>query len=737
MAKLESRTAIDDIWGGLAAMLVALPSSVAFGILVYSALGAEYSGQGAMFGLVGAAVLGLVTPFLGKTPGLISAPCAPSAAVLSALVGTLVQGSDGERLGSSAILALMGLSAVLSASLQIIYGSIGGGRLIKFIPYPVVSGYLSGVGVLIFLSQLPKLLGLAKGVSLFQGLQNPNLWQWQGAVVGLITIVLMVIAPRLTKRVPGAIFGLFGGISSYFLLAHFWPALYELKGNSLVIGSLHTETSFVSGLLDHLEALWQVDYSLFKKALAPALTLSVLLSIDTLKTCVGLDALMRTRHKSDRELIGQGIGNLISGAMGGMPGAGTMGPTLVNVTSGGHTPRAGVMEGVFVLLALLFLEPYIAWVPIGALAGILLVVASRMIDRNVFRLLKYPSGRLDFLVILGVVIVALSVDLIAASGAGIALAILLFIRDQIKVTVLWQKSSLDQMSSKTQRQVAEKEIIKAHGQLAVICRLQGNLFFGTTDQLFSQLELDLRTRKYVLFDMRRITSLDYTAVHMFEQMHSQLKERGGQLLFSSMPSGMYERQDFESYLKQMGLVKHENGVLIFSTFDSAVEWLEQRILETMGYQSIPEEKILDLTDFQLFRDFGEAELEKIRFCMEELTFKSGEKLVKFGDSGDEIFLIRRGAVQVLLPLSGNRHHHIATVEQGGFTGEVAFLDHKIRSADVVAKSDTHVFLFSRARFNAKSRLDPAIGAQVFARIALEIAHRLRSADAELRALEDR
>lgn len=166
-----------DVWGGLASMLVALPSSIAFGVLTYTVIGPELSGAGAMAGILGAAALGLVAPLFGRTGGLISAPCAPAAAVLSALIAGLLGGKVGVGLTPADIPPLVALTTLLSAGFQILYGAIGGGRLIKFIPYPVVTGYLSGVGVLIALGQLPKLFGLAKGVPLHQGLTSPNIWR--------------------------------------------------------------------------------------------------------------------------------------------------------------------------------------------------------------------------------------------------------------------------------------------------------------------------------------------------------------------------------------------------------------------------------------------------------------------------------------------------------------------------------------------------------------------------------
>jgi len=414
----ETLSWVNDLWGGLAAMLVALPSSVAFGILVYTCFGQEYAGQGAMAGLLGAAALGIVAPLFGRTGGLISAPCAPAAAILTALITGLVSGANGSRLEPATIMPLMALTVLLSSLLQTLYGIIGGGRLIKFIPFQVVSGYLSGVALLIAIGQLPKLLGLPSGIELTRGILTPDLWKWQGLVVGIVTMAVMALAPLFTRKIPAAILGLFGGILAYLIMAPFSPGLLELRGNPLIIGPLLTSGSFLQAVSGQAHSLLEIDISSLNLILVPALTLSILLSIDTLKTCVGLDALTRSRHNSNQELIGQGLGNLASFLVGGIPGSGTIGPTLVNVTSGGRTPRSGVIEGVFVVLALVFLSRLIAWVPIGALAGILLMVAWRMFDKNMFRLLRYPAGRLDFCVIAGVVLVALTVDLIAASGFG-------------------------------------------------------------------------------------------------------------------------------------------------------------------------------------------------------------------------------------------------------------------------------------------------------------------------------
>ncbi|HWP82221.1 MAG TPA: SLC26A/SulP transporter family protein [Bacteroidota bacterium] len=735
-AKDQTPVWIGDLWGGLAAMLVALPSSIAFGVLTYTVMGPEYAGVGAAAGMLGAAALGTIAPLFGRTRGLISAPCAPSAAVLSATVAGLLSGTVGHRLTPEAILPLLMLTGLVSALFQILYGALRGGRLIKFIPFPVVSGYLSGVAVLIAIGQLPKLLGFPKGIPLWEGLRSPQLWEWEGMVVGGMSILLMGLAPKITKKVPAAIIGLGGGIVSYLALSFFFPDLRMVTGNPLVIGPIQATGSITEVVARQIRAFLSVDMMSLRLIMVPALTLSVLLSVDTLKTCVTLDALTKQRHNSDRELIGQGIGNLASALVGGMPGAGTTGPTLVNVSSGGKTPRASVIEGVFVILAILLLGQLIAWVPIAALAGILLVIAWRMFDRSMFGLLRYPEGRLDFAVIAGVVIVSISVDLIAASGVGVAMAILLFIRDQIRGSVIRNKLYLNQISSKTRRRPSDREVLQKYGDQGVFCELQGNLFFGTTDQLFTMLEPDLQTKRFILLDMRRVLSMDYTAAHLFEQMHDRLAERNGQLLFSGMPSGLLDQRNFEHYLVKLGVVREGGGVMISETMDGALEWMEDRILESAGVVH-KEEHLFDVTEFELFREVDQQTLDSLRRVLGERSYRPEETVFKQGDVGDEIFLVRRGAVRILLPLEGGKFHHLATIGQGDFFGELAFLDRGARSANAVTKVSTDLYVLSRARLNELSRSNPEFGVQIFARMAHAIALRLRQADAELRILQER
>jgi SulP family sulfate permease len=722
----------NDAWGGLAAMLVALPSSIAFGVLVYSGIGPEHAGEGALAGILGAATLGIIAPLVSRNGGFISAPCAPAAALLSALALQFAE----SNYSPGRIAVLLSLTALLAALLQLLYEMVRAGRLIKFIPYQVVSGYLSGVAVVIAIGQLPKLLGLPKNVPLARGLISPELWSWTAIAVGAVTIFAITLAPRIVQKVPAAIIGLLAGIAAYFALAAFNPDLLKLTGNPLVIGSIETSGSLVESVNLRLAALVAVRLVDIGLVLVSSLTLSLLLSIDTLKTGVVVDALLRSRHDSNRELLGQGVANAASALVGGMPGAGTMGATLVNITSGGRSSWSGVMEGAFVVAAFVLVGGLIAWVPIGALAGLLLAVAWRMFDKGIFRLALQPSTRLDFGVIVAVLIVA-QFDLIAASATGICLAILLFIRDQIRGSVIISKSDLRATRSKRRRLVAESDLLQRGGDQAMVVQLYGNLFFGTTDALFSELEKDLRTLRYLLFDLRRVQSMDFTAAHLLEQMRERLQERGGELLFSGMPSSLPTHYDIENYLVELGLVRAHGGIRIFDTRDGAIQWMEERILEAAGWEPHDQTAPLALQQIELLAGLGTKEIAELAGAVTEISVKSGGRVFSSGDQTDDMFLVRRGRVHALLPLTGDKRHHLTTFEAGDFFGELAFLDHQGRSADAEVETPTDLYVLSRKRFDKLMRTNPALCGEFFERLALALSKRLRMADTELRVLEQR
>ncbi|MGA8390586.1 MAG: SulP family inorganic anion transporter [Burkholderiaceae bacterium] len=722
-----------DFWGGLAAMLVALPAAVAFGVTVYAAIGPQYAAFGALTGILGATALGLIAPTFGGTDRLISAPCAPAAAVLSAFAIELVQ----QGVAAETIVLLMTVLGILTGLIQMLIGFLGVGKLIRYIPYPVVSGYLSGVGLIIVGSQIPKFAGAPAGSGWFDVMVSPHLWDWRGLAIGGATVVAMLLAARVTKAIPATIVGILAGLLTYLGLASNDASMLQLAGNHLVVGPLGASAEGYVGLLtNRWFQIGDLRLSQVAALLGSALTLAALLSIDTLKTCVVLDQMTRTRHEPNRELAAQGFGNVVASTIGGMPGAGTMGASLVNLSSGATTRISGILEGAFALVAALMLGAFVAWIPVATLSGVLIVVGIRMIDTDPLRYLESRSTVLDFLVVLAVVAVALSVGLIAASATGVVLAIILFLREQVGGNVIRRKSLVSQRSSTWYRPEAEMRLLEQKGASGIIFELQGSLFFGTTHHFYVTLEPELRTRDFIILDLQRVQSVDLTAAHTLILIRDMLAERNAVLLLSNVRESLPNGRNLREFLELSGLTGNDSPVLIMPTLESAIEWVEDRLLGAIDRPqaaSVP----LELHEMELFQGRKDDTMVDLEASMERRSWKAGEAIYRRGDPGEELYLIRSGEVRLLASSGGSAQlHHMATFGRGDFFGGLAFLDHRPRGNEAIAHQDTELFVLTRDKFNQLAEAHRLTAFIMMSALARTLAIRLRHTDDELTLLQE-
>ena len=722
-----------DFWGGLAAMLVALPAAVAFGVTVYSAISPQYAAFGALAGILGATALGLIAPTFGGTDRLISAPCAPAAAVLSAFAIQLVA----QGVPPVAIVLMMTVLGILTGLIQILIGFLGVGRLIKYIPYPVVSGYLSGVGLIIIGSQIPKFAGASAGIFWLEVLIAPRQWDWRGLAIGAMTVLAMLITPRFTKTIPGTIIGILAGILTYAGIAATDPSMLELSGNPLVVGPLGASSE---GYVELIASRWyqigELKLSQVAGLVGGAITLAALLSIDTLKTCVVLDQMTRTRHDPDRELAAQGFANVVASTIGGMPGSGTMGASMVNLSSGARTRISGIVEGLTALVVALLLGSFVAWIPTATLSGVLIVVGLRMIDTDPLRFLESRSTVLDFSVVLVVVGVAIFVGLIAASAVGVILSIILFLREQVGGNVIRRKSFVGQRSSTWYRPEVEMQMLEQRGKSAVIFELQGSLFFGTTHQLYQTLEPELASTDYLILDLQRVQSVDVTAVHMLRLVRDALAERGVPLLLSNVRETLPNGRNLREFLQLAGLESDGNRVLIMPTLEAAIEWVEDRLLGDVsgaGADLPP----LDLHEIELFKGSKPDTLSDLANCMETRSYKAGDKIYVHGDTDGNLYLIRRGEVRIMGCVGGSsRLCHIATFGRGEFFGGLAFLDHRPRGNDALASTDVELYVLTTEKFSYLAEEHKRIAFVLVSQLARTLAIRLRHTDDELTLLQE-
>ena len=722
-----------DFFGGTSGMLVALPATIAYGLMCFAPLGPQYATMGAIGAILGIIPLCIMAPLFGGIPTLISAPTAATAAVLSIFTAELLKKGT---IPVDVIPIYITMTGFLAGLLQVVVGKFGGGKFIKYIPYPVITGYLSGLSVLVLIGQLPKLMGLPRGAHLLDGLLTVSTWKWENICIGLVTILFMALSRRYMKKLPAVIVGLVAGIVVYWGFAIAEPGLRTLNNNPYVLGEISASPSAIIANISHRWSLFPLlNIEALKTILVPAMTIMLLLSINTLNTCIILDGITYAHHNPKKELMVQGVGNIAASLFCGIPAAGILTSSVENIRSGGKTPASVIFVGITTLIVVLLFGNYVAWIPLPALAGILIMVAVSLIDFTIFSMLKHRSTVFDFIVILTVVVAAAELDLIKAAGVGIVMTILLFLKEQMGASVIRRKLMGHEVFSKKVRREHEREVLEDKGKLTVIIQLHGQLFFGTTDQLFSKLEPYFAECKFIVLDMHRIQSVDLTAANMLKKILVRVADKEGYLILSSIPETLSTGQNPKKYLQDFGLLKHPN-IKIFDDLDTTLTWIEDKILLDEQVHSFDVHELLNLQELEFFSGFSNSLLDTISICLEERDYGPGDPIFSSGAKSDEIYFVRKGNVKIVLPLNEGKTFHLQTICTGGIFGEMAFIDTVTRSADALSVDKTHLYVLSREKFNNVTSVYPELAGIFFERLSLIIANRLRQANKELKVFQE-
>lgn len=383
-----------DLFGGLTAAVVALPLALAFGVA---------SGAGPLAGLYGAIFVGFFAALFGGTPAQVSGPTGPMTVVMA---GVIMQYAHDPAIAFTVV--------IMAGGMQIVFGILGFGRYIHLMPMPVISGFMSGIGCIIIVLQLQPLLGHSSLGSVMASIEAlPEAIAAVGAdaaVVGLISLVVVsFLPPAVRKIVPAPLLALIiGSLAAYWIFS-----------NAPVLGSIPNGIPEIQ--------LPQIDQATLTSMIQSAFVLAMLGTVDSLLTSLVADNMTQTHHRPNRELIGQGIGNMVAGLFGGIPGAGATMRTAVNVRAGGRTPISGAVHALVLLGVVLGLGPLASHIPHAVLAGILIKVGFDIIDWGYLRrIARAPkAGVVLMLIVLGLTIF---VDLIVAVTVGVVLSSLLFVK---------------------------------------------------------------------------------------------------------------------------------------------------------------------------------------------------------------------------------------------------------------------------------------------------------------------
>ena len=532
MSLITTKNLKGDLFGGITAGIVALPLALAFGIQAFSGIAnPDAASMGAYAGLVGATLLGFFAALFGGTHSQISGPTGPMTVITATLVGGAFATSGGSL---STVLVSMALAGIFCGVFQILFGLIKLGKYVRYIPYPVLSGFMSGIGVIIILQQLYPLVGQSGSGSMLNLLAGlPSAFghtSLTALLLGLGTVAIIYLFPLITKKVPSTLVALL-----VMTLVSLIPGLAEVPTIGKIPSGLPLPF-FASPKVTLAGIDWM---QVLKAAIIPGLTLAGLGSIDTLLTSVVADNITKTRHNSNRELIGQGIGNAMAGLFCGLPGAGATMRTVVNVKSGGRTQLSGMVHALLLLAIMLGLGSLVQYVPLSVLAGILITVGWGIIDFKGFRdLPKIP--RADAVVLIVVFLVTVFVDLLTAVGIGMVIACVLFMKRASDLVEGGYSSQELTNFDKESPWDDEHGMPDTVAHKIYVQRLNGPIFFGTINKFKEVMQTVPQDAKIVIIRMRLVSFMDQSGLYAMEEAIKDLQARGVQVLMTIIqPQPMY------------------------------------------------------------------------------------------------------------------------------------------------------------------------------------------------------
>ena len=550
-----------DIFGGITASVVALPLALAFGV---------QSGMGAIAGLYGAIALGFFAALLGGTKTQISGPTGPMTVVSAAIIAGEIKiyGSVEEAIGTIvATFVLAGIFMVLMGVLRI-------GQYIRYMPYPVISGFMSGIGFIIIFMQIFPFFGMKSPSSIVEVFSSLHVvidgMNTEAVALAIGTIAIIYLFPLLTKKVPSTLVALIG-----------LSLFSNVFGLSVpIIGDIP------SGLPEvHIDTLLNMDWHHPMVIIIPALTLAALGAIDSLLTSVVADNMTKTQHDSNRELIGQGIGNVVAGLIGALPGAGATMRTVVNINAGGKTQISGMIHSIALLVVLFGAGMYAKLIPLAVLAGILITVGIGIIDYKGIKHINVVP-RSDAIVMVIVLIMTVFVDLLQAVAVGMVLASILFMKQMGDIAESKAVSSslndFDCVSLKEDEKIIAEKI---RNQI-YIHHFDGPIFFGFTAH-FKKMMKELPEVSVVIFRMKSVPSIDQSGMYALEDAMLELKRRDISIIITGL------QQQPRDMLKNINLipelVPREN---LFARFKEAISALEKSNLELCSSDKKTKNKVL-------------------------------------------------------------------------------------------------------------------------------------------------
>ena len=537
----NKQTFTADVIAGVIVGIIALPLAIAFGIA---------SGVSPQQGLITAVVAGFLVSFFGGSHFLIGGPTGAFIVIVYGIVA---------QYGISGLI----IATVLAGVMLVLMGIFKLGSIIKFIPYPIVVGFTSGIAVVIFSTQVKDFLGLQ-----IADLPSEFIPQWSAYFSHIATfrlhefllslgcLLVIIFWPKVTKKVPGSLIAIIIGTAASILLAKFAGVEFA------TIGSKFPELA--NGIEVPKPQVPHITWEVVQKMFQPAFTIALLCAIESLLAAMVADGVTGKKHNSNTELIGQGIANIITPFFGGIPATGALARTMANINNGGKSPVAGLVHAVVLLLIFLFLMPYAVYIPLGCLAAILVMVAYNMSEWRTFKYLL-KGNKTDVAVLLITFFLTVIIDLTVAIEVGLVLAIILFVK-RISETSTIKVLDNDNVAGTENDEIAmladTEHLDVAPG--VEIYEIDGPFFFGLASKLDEIDHLRNAEIKVRIIRMRKVPFMDSTGLNNLRSLWKRSSKEGVQIILSGV------NENVLAYLNKVGFVKELGQEYIFPHIIPAV-----------------------------------------------------------------------------------------------------------------------------------------------------------------------
>ena len=525
LKKYSKQQFVKDLTSGIIVAIIALPLSIALALA---------SGATPEQGLYTAIVAGFVISFLGGSRVQIAGPTAAFATIVAGIIAT--NGFSG-----------LVIATIMAGIILIFMGLFKLGSLIKFIPFTITTGFTAGIALTIFIGQIKDFFGLSFSHSPIETVDkikeivaSAETINFQAAIVGGVTLLILVLLPKLFKKIP--------------------PSLIAILVSALLVKFLDLEVLTIGDLYDissklPTPSLSGLSFETVKAVIPDAFTIAILAAVESLLSCVVADGMIGSRHNSNMELIAQGAGNICSALFGGIPATGAIARTAANIKNGGRTPVAGMVHAIVLLLVLVVLMPLAAYIPMPAIAAILFVVAYNMSEWREFVHICKTSPKSDVLVLVVTFVLTVVFDLVVAICVGIVLATLMFMKRMSDETNAYGWKEYDEETDD------ENINLKKVSEGIAVFEITGPFFFGAATKISDAILLHEKHKKVLILRMRSVPAIDASGLHAFEDIIKNLEKKGITLVISHAneqplqvfkKSGLYNKIGAENFCPNIG-----------------------------------------------------------------------------------------------------------------------------------------------------------------------------------------